>query len=67
MDMTRLRRWTDEDVAMLRSMAQKYPSAQIASELGRAVSAVRVKAHELDISLRMDRGQRQTIGAAVAE
>jgi hypothetical protein len=36
MDMTQMRRpWTDEEVAKLMSMAQKYPSAQIASETGR--------------------------------
>jgi hypothetical protein len=55
------RRWTYEDVAKLLSMAQKYPSAQIASEIGRPVSSVRTKAHELAISLRMDRRQRHTI------
>jgi hypothetical protein len=53
------RRWTDADAAKLRSMAQKYPSDRIASELGRATSAS--KAHKLDISLRMDRRQRRTI------
>jgi hypothetical protein len=55
------RRWTDEDVTKLKNMAQKYPSARIASELGRAISAIRTKAHGLDISLRMDRRQRRTI------
>ena len=55
------RPWTYEDVAKLLSMAQKYPSAQIASEIGRPISSVRTKAHELAISLRMDRRQRQTI------
>jgi hypothetical protein len=60
--MTQTRRpWTDEDVAKLKSMAQKYPSAQIASEIGRPIASVRTKARELAISLRMDRGQRQTI------
>ena len=39
-------------------MAKKYPSAQIASEIGRPVSSVRTKAHELAISLRMDRRQQ---------
>ena len=62
MPMTQIRRrWTDQDVAKLKSMAQKYPSAQIASEIGRGMASVRTKAHELAISLRMDRRQRQTI------
>jgi hypothetical protein len=56
MVMTRRRRpCTYEDVAKLLSMAQKYPSAQIASGIGRPVSSVRTKARELSISLRMDR------------
>jgi hypothetical protein len=44
------RRWTDQDVTKLMSMAQKYPSAQIASEIGRPINSVRSKAHELAIS-----------------
>jgi hypothetical protein len=58
MDMTHLqrRRWTDEEVAKLLSMAEKYPSAQIASEIGRPIASVRTKARELS-----DRRQRQTI------
>jgi hypothetical protein len=59
MDMTQMRRpWTDEEVATLMSMAQKYPPAQIASETGRALASVRTKARQLAISLRMDRRQR---------
>jgi hypothetical protein len=62
MHMTQIRRrWTDEDVAKLKSMAKKYPSAQIASEIGRGMPSLRTKAHELAISLRMDRRQQQTI------
>jgi hypothetical protein len=58
--MTQMRRaWTDEEVAKLKSMAQKYPAAQIASETGRALASVRTKARQLAISLRMDRDQRQ--------
>jgi hypothetical protein len=62
MHMTLMRRpWTYEEVAKLLSMAEKYPSAQIASEIGRPIASVRTKARELSISLRMDRRQRQTI------
>jgi hypothetical protein len=54
------RRWTESHVTKLRGMALKVPTAQIASELGRAVSATRVNANELRISLRMKpkRGSR---------
>ena len=45
----------------LLNMAQKYPAAQIASEIGRAEASVRTKAYELAISLRMDPGRRQKI------
>jgi hypothetical protein len=51
--MTRRTGWTDEDVAKLRSMARKHPPEEIAKELGRGVSAVRVKAHKLRMSLSM--------------
>jgi hypothetical protein len=47
-------RWTDEDVKKLLSMAQKYPTAQIASEIGRPINSIRTKAHQLDLSLRLD-------------
>jgi hypothetical protein len=45
------RPWTDDEVGKLLNMAQKYPAAQIASEIGRAEASVRTKA-----TLRMDRG-----------
>ena len=51
--MTRLwTRWTEDDIAKLKSMAKKYPVAQIAYELGREIPSIRTKAHELGISLR---------------
>ena len=63
--MARTRRpWTVEDVTKLLSMAQKYPTAQIASEIGRPVASVRTKAHKLAISLRMDRDKRQDLFTA---
>jgi hypothetical protein len=46
------KRWTDEDIAKLRSMAGDYPTAQIAQELGRGLSATVMKAHQLQLSLR---------------
>jgi hypothetical protein len=47
------KRWTTEEISKLKSMAQKYPAAKIAEELGRGTSAVFVKAHELQLSLRV--------------
>ena len=44
-------RWSDEDVAKLKSMAQKYSTAAIAAQLGRSTAATIVKAHELKLSL----------------
>jgi hypothetical protein len=48
-----VRRWTKDDINKLILMAQKYPTAQIAAELGRGRSATALKAHELKLSLRM--------------
>jgi hypothetical protein len=42
--MAQMRRpWTDEVVTKLLNMAQKYPTAQIASEIGRPIPSVREK------------------------
>jgi hypothetical protein len=51
--MPKWRSWTAEEVAKLQNMAGKYPTAQIAAELGRGVSSIAIKAHELGISLRV--------------
>jgi hypothetical protein len=50
------RPWTADDIAMLNGMAGKYPTTQIAAQLGRGVPATRVKAHQLKISLRCGAG-----------
>jgi hypothetical protein len=50
---TAFRRWTADDIAKLKTMAQKHPSSTIAAQLGRTVAATAVKAHELKLSLRM--------------
>jgi hypothetical protein len=49
------RRWSADELAKLKSMARKYPAAQIAAELGRGLAGTITKAHELQISLRMKR------------
>ena len=48
-----MKRWTPDEISKLKSMAQKYPAAKIAEELGRGLSATVVKAHELKLSLRV--------------
>jgi len=59
------KRWTQEDLAKLQKMARKYPTAQIAAELGRSLTATALKAHQLQISLRMKpkRGSKLDTGA----
>jgi hypothetical protein len=46
-------RWSDEEIAKLKSWAGKRPAAEIAADLGRAKSATAVKAHFLKVSLRV--------------
>jgi hypothetical protein len=46
------RRWTPDEITKLKEMAGKYPRDTIAEQLGRAGSAVAMKAYELRISLR---------------
>jgi hypothetical protein len=46
------RRWTADDIAKLKNLAQRHSRAEIA-ELGRSVAATTLKAHELKLSLRM--------------
>jgi hypothetical protein len=55
-----LRRWSDDDIAKLKSMAQKYPTVAIAAQLGRSTAATIVKAHELNLSLRVRPEKRTT-------
>jgi hypothetical protein len=59
------RRWTADDIAKLKNMAQKEPCADLAAQLGRSVGATAVKAHQLGISLKVPReGRGATEGAA---
>jgi hypothetical protein len=46
------RRWTADDIAKLKNLAQKQTRKVIAAELGRSPSATAVKAHHLGISLK---------------
>jgi hypothetical protein len=58
-----MKRWTPEEISKLKSMAQKYPAAKVAEELGRGISATMVKAHELKLSMRY---KKSAAGAAPA-
>lgn len=49
------RRWTADDIAKLKNMAQKERCAKIAEQLGRSEASTAIKAHELGISLRVPR------------
>ena len=41
------RRWTSDDISILKKMAQTHPMAQIAEQLGRSPSAIAFKAYEM--------------------
>ena len=45
--------WSEEDIAQLQSMARRYPTKEIARQLGRGVPATVMMAHTLKISLRL--------------
>lgn len=46
------RRWTADDIAKLKNLAQRLPRAEIAATLGPSVPAATLKAHEPKLSLR---------------
>jgi hypothetical protein len=52
------RRWTDEDIARLRILAENVSTEQIARELGRSEAAVRMKAALRGIALPRPRDER---------
>lgn len=49
------KRWTDGDIARLKSFAGTYKLAEIAKKLGRTERAIRFRAGELKLSLRVDK------------
>jgi hypothetical protein len=52
------RRWSEEDISKLKSLAGKMPVGQIAAKLGRTEGAVMVEASKLKLSLRFHRTQQ---------
>ena len=45
------KRWTADEIAKLKNLAQKQRRVDIAAELGRSPGATAVKAHQLGVSL----------------
>ena len=59
------RRWSADDVAKLRQLAGIHPRNAVAARLGRAPSALAVRAHQLKVSLRVARdNEAPTISGA---
>ena len=54
--------WTDKDDVKLKTLAQKYPTAEIAKRLGRSCSATIARAFKLRVSLRRPR-RRERLGS----
>jgi hypothetical protein len=46
------KRWTDQDIETLKSMARSYPAHRIAEMIDRPLGGIVFKAHELNIALR---------------
>jgi hypothetical protein len=55
-------RWQDDEVTKLKSLAQKYSTATIATQLSRSAAAVVSKAQQLNISLKIPRQERKSLG-----
>ena len=53
------RRWSEEEISKLKSMAGKMPVGQIAAELGRTEGALFVEASRLKLSLRYESADAQ--------
>jgi len=50
-----IRRWSGGDILKLEMLAQKYPTATIAQQLGKESRSLAVKAYELKLSLKLKR------------
>jgi hypothetical protein len=55
-------RWQDDEVTKLKNLAQKYSTATIARQLSRSAAAVVSKAQQLNISLKIPRQERRSLG-----
>jgi bifunctional pyridoxal-dependent enzyme with beta-cystathionase and maltose regulon repressor activities len=57
------RRWTAEDIANIKNLAQQHPLPLIAEKMDRSVGAVVFKAHKLKVPLRNAQRKRAEIFA----
>ena len=64
---SKLRPWTEDDDAKLRSLAGQMPAAQVAEELGRSRGATLVHASKLKLSLRRHIRSAARTGADAAQ
>jgi DNA-binding CsgD family transcriptional regulator len=55
------RRWTPDDISILKKLAQTHPMALIAAQLGRSPSAIALKAHEMKLTLKMHHSNIQEL------
>ena len=60
-------RWTPSQTERLWELAGKIPTAQIAHEIGKANSAIIMKAYSLQLSLRVKRGEGRSHEPGAAE
>jgi len=60
------KRWTCQDVAALKNMAQKYPATVIAEKMDRTVGGVVFKAHQLRVSLKSRQSSEAIVRAPSA-
>ena len=58
-------KWTDEDIAKIKSLAGKVPAKDIARELGRTPASLAVRASKLKIPLRYNRDGERPLPRAV--
>jgi hypothetical protein len=61
----KVRPWTKSDVAKIREFAGREPIEAIARLLGRSTSSLRVQAHKLKLSLRLQRGGVERPGRSI--
>ena len=58
------KRWTADDIAKLKDLAQKHRREYIAVELGRSPCATAMKARKLGLSLKVARREGEGSGSA---
>lgn len=57
------RRWTEFEVARLKSIAKRLPAPKIAEKMDRSVGAIECKARQLGLLLRTDAMERKNLSS----